>query len=75
MRFGHPQYPDPPRPTGNTLDGACGFERVEMVLGRTDPAETEGLGDLGLRGRHALGLDALGDQGEDGLLGIGQIHG
>jgi hypothetical protein len=40
-----------------------------------DSLEAEGAGDLGLGRRHALGFDPLGDEGEDGVLGIGQVHG
>ena len=54
---------------GHALDRAGLLQRFEVVLRRADAAEAEGAGDLGLRGRHALGLDALGDQGEDGAAG------
>jgi hypothetical protein len=60
---------------GDAFDGARGCQRFEVVLRRAHAAEAEGAGDFGLRWRHALGVDALGDQGEDGLLGVGELHG
>jgi len=46
-----------------------------VVLRRAHPLEAEGAGDLGLRRRHALRIDALGDHLQDRLLGLGQVHG
>src|SRR3546814_10879990 len=68
--LGRLQQANAPRPPGHALDGAGSLERIEVVLRRAHSAEPEGAGDFRLRRRHALGLDALGDQGEDGLLGI-----
>ena len=49
-------------------------EGFEVVLGGAHALEAHGVGDLGLGGRHPVGGDALGDQGEDGVLGVGQVH-
>ena len=59
----------------HAFDGARLFQRLQVVLGSPHALETEGLGDFGLRRRHALGLQPFGDQGKDGELGIGQVHG
>ena len=61
-----------PRPA---LDRARGLQRLEVVLRRAYALEAEGAGDFGLRGRETVGLDALGEEGEDLALGVGQIHG
>jgi len=45
-----------------------------VVLGRAHALEAEGMGDLDLGRRHAVGLNALGDHGQDGLLGVGDVH-
>jgi len=66
--------PDGPGATRHALDRAGLFQCFEVVLGRPHAAEAHGSGDLGLRRRNALGLDALGDQGEDGALGVGDVH-
>ena len=73
-RRGRMEHADASGAAGHALDGAGRLQGLQVVLRCTDAAEAEGAGDLGLRGRHAVGVDALGDQGEDGVLGIGQVH-
>ncbi len=51
------------------------LQRFQMVLGGADALEAERTGDFGLRRRCAIGLYTLGDQLQDRLLGIGQVHG
>ena len=65
----------PARAPGGALHHAGGFQRLEVVLRGTHAAEAEGTRDFRLRGRHAFGVDAVGDEGVDGALGIGQAHG
>jgi hypothetical protein len=76
LRLGlRPAEADAARPARQAFDRAGLLEDVEVVLRGADAPESQGLGDLGLRGRHALGLDAPGDQVEDGLLGIAEDRG
>ena len=69
------QQAQPARAPGGALHHAGGFQRLEVVLRGTHAAEAEGTRDFRLRGRHAFGVDAVGDEGVDGALGIGQAHG
>jgi hypothetical protein len=55
---------------GNAADRAGLLQRLEVVLRRAHALEAEGGGDLSLRGRHAVGLHPLGDQGQDAALGL-----
>lgn len=67
--------PDTTRLARHATDGAGLLQRLQMVLRGAHALEAECPRDLGLRGRYAIGLDPLGDEGEDCLLGIGQVHG
>src|SRR3546814_7059631 len=58
----YPQQADAARTPGHALDGAGRFKRIEVVLRRAHAAESEGAGNLRLRRRHALGLDARSEE-------------
>jgi len=65
---------DAARLTGQAADVSGLFEYVQVVLRGTNAAETERVGNFGLGWRHALLIDALGDEAENGLLIIGNVH-
>ena len=67
--------PDPTRAPGHPLDRTGGFQRFEVVLRAAHARNPNALAISACEGGMPSDGDAFADQGEDGLLGIGQVHG